>query len=75
VGIPFSKADRPQFTTRPPGGGQPVGQDFTTTRSPNGVWVSDLTYIPTGEGWLCRVDHKDQLLDLSKGSIGYRDRL
>jgi len=26
-------------------------QDFTAT-SPNQVWVSDITYIPTGEGWL-----------------------
>lgn len=36
--------------------GFPVGanlpaQDFTTT-GPNQKWVCDLTYIPTGEGWL-----------------------
>ena len=27
-------------------------QDFTTATAPNEVWLSDLTYIPTGEGWL-----------------------
>lgn len=36
-----------------------LGQDFTTTRAPNEVWLSDLTYIPTGEGWLYLVGHKD----------------
>ena len=28
-----------------------VAQDFTTS-APNQVWVSDITYIPTDEGWL-----------------------
>src|SRR5688572_20470782 len=28
-----------------------VGQDFTTSAA-NKVWVSDITYIPTDEGWL-----------------------
>lgn len=28
-----------------------LGRDFTTQR-PNLVWVSDITYIPTDEGWL-----------------------
>lgn len=28
-----------------------LGQDFAAQR-PNEKWVSDLTYIPTGEGWL-----------------------
>jgi putative transposase len=28
-----------------------LGQDFSAQR-PNQKWVSDLTYIPTGEGWL-----------------------
>ena len=28
-----------------------VGRDFTT-EAPNQVWVSDITYIPTDEGWL-----------------------
>jgi len=36
-----------------------LGQDFTVAQSPNEVWLSDLTYIPTGEGWLYRVSHKD----------------
>jgi putative transposase len=36
-----------------------LDQDFTTTRAPNEVWLSDLTYIPTGEGWLYLVGHKD----------------
>jgi transposase InsO family protein len=28
-----------------------LGRDFTATE-PNRVWVSDITYIPTDEGWL-----------------------
>jgi putative transposase len=36
-----------------------LDQDFTTARAPNEVWLSDLTYIPTGEGWLYLVGHKD----------------
>jgi putative transposase len=27
--------------------------------SPNNVWVSDITYIPTDEGWLYLAGHKD----------------
>ena len=27
--------------------------------APNTVWVSDITYIPTGEGWLYLAGHKD----------------
>ena len=33
-------------------------QKFETT-APNHVWVSDITYIPTGEGWLYLAGHKD----------------
>ena len=29
------------------------------TDAPNKVWVSDITYIPTAEGWLYLVGHKD----------------
>lgn len=29
------------------------------TGSPNEVWVSDITYIPTNEGWLYLSGHKD----------------
>ena len=36
-----------------------LGQDFTMARAPNEVWLSDLTYLPTGEGWLYLVGHKD----------------
>jgi len=28
-----------------------LNQQFEVTR-PNDVWVSDITYIPTEEGWL-----------------------
>jgi len=35
-----------------------LAQDFSTTR-PNQVWVSDITYIPTGEGWLYLAGIKD----------------
>jgi putative transposase len=33
-------------------------QQFEATR-PNEVWLSDLTYIPTEEGWLYLAGHKD----------------
>jgi putative transposase len=36
-----------------------LGQDFTVAQAPNDVWLSDLTYIPTAEGWLYLVGHKD----------------
>ena len=35
-----------------------LNQQFKTT-SPNKVWVSDITYIPTEEGWLYLAGHKD----------------
>jgi putative transposase len=33
-------------------------QKFEAT-SPNQIWLSDITYIPTGEGWLYLAGHKD----------------
>ena len=33
-------------------------QKFAVT-APNQVWVTDITYIPTGEGWLYLAAHKD----------------
>jgi transposase InsO family protein len=35
-----------------------LNQQFETTE-PNKVWVSDITYIPTEEGWLYLAGHKD----------------
>jgi len=35
-----------------------LNQQFRATR-PNEVWVSDITYIPTEEGWLYLAGHKD----------------
>jgi putative transposase len=35
-----------------------LGQQFTV-RQPNAVWVSDITYVPTDEGWLYVAGHKD----------------
>lgn len=35
-----------------------LNQRFEVTR-PNEVWVSDITYIPTEEGWLYLAGHKD----------------
>lgn len=35
-----------------------LNQRFETTE-PNKVWVSDITYIPTEEGWLYLAGHKD----------------
>ena len=49
------------------------GQQFTVT-APNKVWTSDITYVPTDEGWLYVAGHKD----LFNGDIvGYEmgDRL
>jgi len=35
-----------------------LGQHFTA-KKPNMVWLSDITYIPTDEGWLYLAGHKD----------------
>jgi transposase InsO family protein len=35
-----------------------LGQQFKVYR-PNTVWVSDITYVPTAEGWLYLAGHKD----------------
>jgi len=35
-----------------------LNQQFEAT-APNQVWVSDITYIPTEEGWLYLAGHKD----------------
>lgn len=35
-----------------------LGQQFEVSR-PNAVWLSDITYIPTEEGWLYLAGHKD----------------
>jgi putative transposase len=35
-----------------------LGQQFRVN-APNKVWVSDITYVPTDEGWLYVAGHKD----------------
>jgi transposase InsO family protein len=35
-----------------------LGRHFTVT-APNKVWTSDITYVPTDEGWLYVAGHKD----------------
>jgi len=35
-----------------------LGQEFKVYE-PNKVWVSDITYVPTDEGWLFLAGHKD----------------
>ncbi len=35
-----------------------LNQQFEVSR-PNAAWVSDITYIPTAEGWLYLAGHKD----------------
>ena len=35
-----------------------LGQHFKVSQ-PNAVWVSDITYVPTAEGWLYLAGHKD----------------
>ena len=35
-----------------------LGREFKVSQ-PNSVWVSDITYVPTDEGWLYLAGHKD----------------
>jgi len=35
-----------------------LGQQFKVSQ-PNTVWLSDITYVPTAEGWLYLAGHKD----------------
>lgn len=35
-----------------------LSQNFAAD-APNQVWLTDITYIPTDEGWLCLAGHKD----------------
>jgi len=35
-----------------------LGQKFEAS-APNQIWLADITYIPTGEGWLFLAGHKD----------------
>lgn len=44
-----------------------VNQEFQAT-APNQVWVTDITYIPTDEGWLYLSGHKDIF---TKDIVGY----
>jgi len=41
-----------------PVAGNVLGQQFQVN-APNKVWLSDITYIPTDEGWLYLAGHKD----------------
>ena len=34
-------------------------REFNLTTAPNQVWVTDITYIPTDEGWLYLAAVKD----------------
>jgi putative transposase len=44
-----------------------LGQQFKVA-APNKVWVSDITYVPTDEGWLYVAGHKDLF---SGNIVGY----
>jgi transposase InsO family protein len=44
-----------------------LSQHFTVT-APNKVWTSDITYVPTDEGWLYVAGHKDLF---SGNIVGY----
>jgi putative transposase len=44
-----------------------LGQQFKVTE-PNKVWTSDITYVPTDEGWLYLAGHKDLF---SGNIVGY----
>jgi putative transposase len=50
-----------------------LGQQFKVSQ-PNTVWLSDITYVPTDEGWLYLAGHKDLF---SAEIVGYAmgDRL
>jgi transposase InsO family protein len=41
----------------------PVAENFLkqnfAAETPNQVWLTDIAYIPTDEGWLCLAGHKD----------------
>ena len=50
-----------------PVAGNLLEQNFETTR-PNTAWVTDITYVPTDEGWLYLAGHKDLF---SKEIVGY----
>jgi transposase InsO family protein len=50
-----------------PVAGNLLDQKFDTT-APNQVWVTDITYIPTEEGWLYLAGHKDIF---TKEIVGY----
>jgi putative transposase len=41
-----------------------LNQQFEV-QAPNEVWVSDITYIPTEEGWLYLAGHKDLFTERS----------
>ena len=44
-----------------------LAQKFTAT-APNQIWLSDITYIPTDEGWLYLAGHKDLF---TRDLVGY----
>ncbi|MBN2439325.1 MAG: IS3 family transposase [Deltaproteobacteria bacterium] len=44
-----------------------LNQKFEAS-APNQIWLSDITYIPTGEGWLYLDGHKDLF---TGGIVGY----
>jgi len=44
-----------------------LAQKFEAS-APNQIWLSDITYIPTGEGWLYLAGHKDLF---TGGIVGY----
>jgi putative transposase len=35
-----------------------LGQRFQAS-APGQIWVTDITYIPTDEGWMCHAGHED----------------
>lgn len=43
-----------------------LNQQFETT-APGKIWTTDITYIPTDEGWLYLAGHKDLLPENSSG--------
>lgn len=52
IGIPSSRQWRRRKSSRRPDGiVNHLDRDFTATE-PDTKWVTDITYIPTGEGWL-----------------------
>ena len=49
-----------------------LGQQFKVYR-PNAVWVTDITYVPTDEGWLYLAGHKGPVYRRDRGAMPWEN--